>query len=51
MELNQVTLPCNNYEDSVDFYKLLGFRQIVDSPQQIVYLSRRRKQAISTLAG
>lgn len=32
MDLNQVTLPCVNYEDSVRFYKLLGLTQIVDSP-------------------
>jgi len=32
MELNQVTLPCSNYEESVEFYKKLGLRQIVDSP-------------------
>lgn len=32
MELNQVTVPCNNYEASVSFYKALGFLQIVDSP-------------------
>lgn len=32
MNLNQVTLPCLDYAASVAFYKLLGFRQIVDSP-------------------
>jgi catechol 2,3-dioxygenase-like lactoylglutathione lyase family enzyme len=32
MDLNQVTLPCNDYQKSVDFYLLLGLRQIVDSP-------------------
>lgn len=32
MDLNQVTIPCNNYEASVGFYKALGFLQIVDSP-------------------
>ncbi|MDT0584213.1 MULTISPECIES: VOC family protein [Alteromonadaceae] len=32
MELNQVTLPVNNMEDSVRFYLLLGFTQIVDTP-------------------
>ena len=32
MDLNQITLPCKDYEASVAFYKLLGFRQIVDSP-------------------
>ena len=32
MELNQVTIPCDNYEASVTFYVQLGLRQIVDSP-------------------
>jgi len=32
MDLNQVTVPCTNYEESVSFYKVLGLRQIVDSP-------------------
>lgn len=32
MNLNQVTLPCTGYAASVAFYKLLGFRRIVDSP-------------------
>ena len=31
MQINQVTLPCNDYEESVEFYKRLGLRQIVDS--------------------
>lgn len=32
MDLNQVTVPCGNYEKSVAFYIQLGLRQIVDSP-------------------
>ncbi|MGI9204844.1 MAG: VOC family protein, partial [Woeseiaceae bacterium] len=32
MDLNQVTLPCTNYDDTVGFYRQLGFRLIVDSP-------------------
>ena len=32
MDLNQVTLPCGNYDETVRFYKQLGLRQIVDSP-------------------
>lgn len=32
MDLNQVTLPCTDYVESVCFYKLLGLTQIVDSP-------------------
>ncbi|HTI32000.1 MAG TPA: bifunctional hydroxymethylpyrimidine kinase/phosphomethylpyrimidine kinase [Sphingomonas sp.] len=32
MRLNQVTLPCRDYDASVDFYLRLGLTQIVDSP-------------------
>jgi hydroxymethylpyrimidine/phosphomethylpyrimidine kinase len=32
MKLNQVTVPCLDYEASVKFYATLGLRQIVDSP-------------------
>lgn len=32
MDLNQVTLPCRDYDASVRFYRALGLRQIVDSP-------------------
>lgn len=32
MDLNQVTLPAINVRESVDFYKKMGFTQIVDSP-------------------
>lgn len=32
MDLNQITLPCADYEQSVRFYLGLGLRQIVDSP-------------------
>lgn len=32
MNLNQVTLPCFDYDESVAFYRVLGFVQIVDSP-------------------
>jgi len=32
MNLNQITLPCNELDASVRFYKQLGFRQIVSSP-------------------
>ncbi len=34
MDLNQVTVPCIDYEVSVQFYKKLGLRQIVDSPRR-----------------
>ena len=32
MNLNQVTLPATELEDSVDFYCRTGFEQIVGSP-------------------
>ena len=32
MDLNQVTLPCTDYDATVEFYRQLGFRLIVDSP-------------------
>lgn len=32
LSLNQVTVPCSDYAASVDFYKRLGLKQIVDSP-------------------
>ena len=32
MNLNQVTLPAIDIAESVDFYRRLGFNQIVDSP-------------------
>ncbi|GJL90758.1 VOC family protein [Hyphococcus sp.] len=32
MILNQVTIPCTDYDASVEFYKAIGFVQIVDSP-------------------
>ncbi|AOT08592.1 VOC family protein [Pseudoalteromonas luteoviolacea] len=32
MNLNQVTLPVNNMPEAVEFYQLLGFNLIVDTP-------------------
>jgi catechol 2,3-dioxygenase-like lactoylglutathione lyase family enzyme len=32
VDLNQITIPCDNYANSVAFYLRLGLRQIVDSP-------------------
>ncbi len=32
MDLNQVTIPCADYDETVAFYRALGFLQIVDSP-------------------
>ena len=32
MNLNQVTLPANDMEKSTEFYRTMGFLQIVDTP-------------------
>lgn len=32
MDLNQITIPCVDYDESIAFYTTLGLRQIVDSP-------------------
>ncbi len=32
MNINQVTVPCTNYAESLRFYRALGLRLIVDSP-------------------
>ncbi len=32
MDLNQVTVPCTDYDASLRFYQTLGLRQIVHSP-------------------
>ncbi|WP_334031088.1 VOC family protein [Alteromonas sp. P256] len=32
MEMNQVTLPVKNMDETVEFYLALGFTQIVDTP-------------------
>ena len=32
MNLNQVTLPVSNMDAATEFYKILGFAQIVDTP-------------------
>ena len=32
MELNQVTLPVRDMDEATEFYRKLGFTQIVDSP-------------------
>ena len=32
MDLNQITLPCIDYDASVAFYTRLGLQQIVDNP-------------------
>ena len=32
MNLNQVTLPTNDMEKTTEFYRRMGFLQIVDTP-------------------
>ena len=32
MNLNQITLPVNNMEKATEFYRKMGFLQIVDTP-------------------
>lgn len=32
MRLNQITLPCIDYDESVAFFRKIGLRQIVSSP-------------------
>ena len=38
--LNQVTVTGTNYERSVEFYGRLGLKQIVDSPERVMHVSR-----------
>ena len=39
MRLNQITVPTDNIGASVDFYRQLGFRQIVDAPHYARFLA------------
>ena len=47
MDLNQVTIPCIDYQDSVRFYKQLGLRQIVDSPPRYARFETQSGTTIS----
>lgn len=47
MELNQITLPCTDYEDSVRFYRMLGLTQIVDSPPRYARFETRGGSTLS----
>ena len=47
MEINQVTLPCHDYDASLEFYRKLGLRLIVDSPPRY---ARFETDAGSTLS-
>lgn len=47
MRLNQVTVPCTDYDASVAFYKKLGLRQIVDSPPDYARFEAKNGVTIS----
>ena len=47
MDLNQVTLPCTDYAESVRFYESLGFRLIVDSPSRYARFETERGTTFS----
>lgn len=47
MDLNQVTVPCRDYDASVSFYKALGLRQIVDSPPRYARFETERGTTFS----
>lgn len=47
MDLNQLTLPCTNYDASVRFYSLLGLTQIVDSPPRYARFETRAGTTLS----
>lgn len=47
MDLNQVTVPCSDYEASVLFYTTLGLRQIVDSPPRYARFETERGTTLS----
>ena len=47
MELNQVTVPCTDYEASVAFYRDLGLVQIVDSPPRYARFESRAGSTLS----
>ena len=47
MEMNQVTVPCTDYEASVAFYRDLGLVQIVDSPPRYARFETNRGSTLS----
>ena len=47
MDLNQVTVPCSDYDASVAFYKALGLRLIVDSPPRYARFETERGTTFS----
>lgn len=47
MDLNQITLPCTDYDESVRFYQTLGLVQIVDSPPRYARFETRSGATLS----
>jgi catechol 2,3-dioxygenase-like lactoylglutathione lyase family enzyme len=47
VDLNQVTVPCIDYDASVLFYKVLGLRLIVDSPPRYARFETERGTTFS----
>jgi hydroxymethylpyrimidine/phosphomethylpyrimidine kinase len=47
VDLNQVTVPCSDYDASVAFYKAPGLRQIVDSPPRYARFETERGTTFS----
>ena len=47
VDLNQVTVPCSDYDASVSFYKTLGLHQIVDSPPRYARFETERGMTFS----
>jgi hydroxymethylpyrimidine/phosphomethylpyrimidine kinase len=51
MDLNQVTVPCNSYDQSVEFYSKLGLRQITDNPPRYARFESRSGTTFSIHEG
>lgn len=49
MNLNQVTLPVSNMEEATDFYRKLGFLQIVDTPHYARFECSEGKSTFSLM--
>jgi catechol 2,3-dioxygenase-like lactoylglutathione lyase family enzyme len=51
MELNQITLPCEDYDASVAFYRRLGLTLIVDSPPRYARFEATNGATLSIHSG
>lgn len=47
MDFNQITLPCTNYDETVQFYQDLGLTLIVDSPPNYARFETRSGSTLS----